>query len=104
MSRGSHDLASADGSIAGLDGPANEPSLNQNARERHDVPNNPQGGAMATDCHRPMTLTPSTAIEMSATGRTARASNECWADPPLPVLLLCAVARETPLPRSPTPT
>ena len=54
-----------------LYGRSNEPSPNHNARECHDVSNNPQSGAMAIACHHPITLTLGTAVETSTTGRTA---------------------------------
>ena len=38
--------APIDGCSAVLDGPSNEPAPNQNARECHDVSDNPQSGAM----------------------------------------------------------
>ena len=59
--------APIDGCSAVLDGPSNEPAPNQNARECHDVSNNPQSGAMATDWPAPKTRIARTAVKTSAT-------------------------------------
>ena len=77
--RGARERAPCVGCSRLLDGPSNVPVPNENAPDGHDVSNNPQSGAMATDWPAPTTMIASTAVETGAMVEAPHPLSEGWA-------------------------